>query len=69
MPRDRAHPPDRLALGPDSRDPAAAPPVADSAAREAALDPGRSFSVQAPAGSGKTGLLIQRCLVVLAQAR
>ena len=69
MPRDRAHPPDRLALGPDSRDPAAAPPVADSAAREAALDPGRSFIVQAPAGSGKTGLLIQRCLVVLAQAR
>jgi ATP-dependent exoDNAse (exonuclease V) beta subunit len=48
---------------------AADAPVADQRERTQALDPTRSFIVQSPAGSGKTGLLIQRYLVVLAHAR
>lgn len=39
----------------------------DVAVRERALDPSCSFIVQAPAGSGKTELLIQRLLVLLAK--
>jgi ATP-dependent helicase/nuclease subunit A len=42
--------------------------IPDSAQREQALDPNRSFIVQAPAGSGKTELLIQRYLTLLSIA-
>ncbi len=40
-------------------------PPPDAAERERALDPARSFIVQAPAGSGKTELLIERYLALL----
>jgi len=43
------------------------PPDID--ARLAAVDPGRSFIVQAPAGSGKTSLLTDRVLALLARVQ
>src|SRR5690625_375425 len=47
--------------------PADEPP--DLEARRVALDPSRSFAVSAPAGSGKTGLLTQRVLTLLARCQ
>ena len=41
--------------------------IADLKQRQQALDPGQSFAVSAPAGSGKTELLTQRVLTLLAQ--
>src|SRR5665213_265123 len=45
------------------------PPLADHEARVRAVDPARSVILQAPAGSGKTTVLIERLLVLLAQAQ
>ena len=42
-------------------------PAPDHAQRRRALDPGESFIVQAPAGSGKTELLVRRYLALLAK--
>src|SRR3954470_10875956 len=39
--------------------------IADQKQRDAALDPSRSFIVQAPAGSGKTDLLVKRFIKLL----
>src|SRR5487761_916838 len=50
------------ALGPE----AVAAAQADDAARERAIDPNLSVILQAPAGSGKTTVLTQRLLRLLA---
>ncbi len=43
--------------------------LSDKQQRRQALDPNRSFVVQAPAGSGKTGLLVRRYLALLARVQ
>lgn len=43
--------------------------IPDRSQRERALDPTRSFIIQAPAGSGKTGLLAQRYLRLLSTVK
>lgn len=43
--------------------------LADQQQRQSALDPKKSFIVQAPAGSGKTELLTQRFLVLLSHVK
>src|SRR5207302_1908047 len=48
---------------------AAVKPMADQAQRDAALDPRRSFIVQAPAGSRKTELLVRRFLKLLSTVK
>ena len=50
-----------------NRDSAAASAAADEHAREYATDPRRSILLQAPAGSGKTTVLTQRLLRLLAE--
>src|SRR5580698_10147027 len=51
------------------RDSASAAAAADEHAREYATDPRRSILLQAPAGSGKTTVLTQRLLRLLAEVQ
>src|SRR3954451_20992805 len=64
---DSVRPPDGVAGTSDSANTAVSSAAADTLARDRASDPRRSVLLQAPAGSGKTTVLTERLLRLLAE--